>query len=541
MTDWNCDVLVVGGGAGGVAAALASVSRGARTVLAEECPWLGGQLSSQAVPPDEHPWIERFGATRRYAQFRETVRRHYRDAYPLSPSARGDPALNPGRGRVSALCYEPRVGALAVEAMLSPRLGSGRLGLLRGVRPVGARTAGNRLERVDFVGLGGAWSVSSRIVVDATETGELLPMAGLPFVVGAESYADTGELHAPPRADPLDVQALTWCMALSYDPEGEHLIPEPEAYRRWKDYRPRLEPPLPYDDPAYSFMYALPDGRGGFSPRSASLFGEREEDPSVWNYRRVLWSGHFDEREAAEEIAILNHNQNDYFEGDILGVGEALREARLAEARQLTLGFLYWLQTEAPRPDGGRGYPGLRPRGDATGRSDGLALAPYIRESRRILARTRIVEGMIGLEQRGGAAAERFPDSVGVGFYNIDLHPSCSGRNGVNIRTAPFGIPLGALLPAAGGNLIAGAKNIGTTHITNGCYRLHPVEWNIGESAGLLAAFCAAEGREPGAVADNPGLFRRFGRILEEEGIPTEWPEELVAAALDSARGFIHE
>ncbi|MGG2474547.1 FAD-dependent oxidoreductase, partial [Rhizobium sp. BR5] len=33
-------------------------------------------------------------------------------------------------------------------------------------------------------------------------------------------------------------------------------------------------------------------------------------------------------------------------------------------------------------------------------------------------------------------------------------------------------------------------KNIGTTHITNGCYRLHPVEWNIGEVAGMLAAYC---------------------------------------------------
>ena len=56
-------MLVVGGGLGGVAAALAAAERGARVLLSEETDWLGGQLTSQAVPPDEHPWIEGFGCT----------------------------------------------------------------------------------------------------------------------------------------------------------------------------------------------------------------------------------------------------------------------------------------------------------------------------------------------------------------------------------------------------------------------------------------------------------------------------------------------
>ena len=59
-------MLVAGGGLGGVAAALAAAERGARVVLSEETDWLGGQLTSQAVPPDEHPWIEDFGCTARY-------------------------------------------------------------------------------------------------------------------------------------------------------------------------------------------------------------------------------------------------------------------------------------------------------------------------------------------------------------------------------------------------------------------------------------------------------------------------------------------
>ena len=61
----------MGGGLGGVAAALAAAERGARVVLSEETDWPGGQLTSQAVPPDEHPWIEDFGCTARYRALRE--------------------------------------------------------------------------------------------------------------------------------------------------------------------------------------------------------------------------------------------------------------------------------------------------------------------------------------------------------------------------------------------------------------------------------------------------------------------------------------
>ena len=59
----RCDILVAGGGLGGVAAALAATARGRSVVLSEPTDWLGGQLTSQAVPPDEHRWIERCGCT----------------------------------------------------------------------------------------------------------------------------------------------------------------------------------------------------------------------------------------------------------------------------------------------------------------------------------------------------------------------------------------------------------------------------------------------------------------------------------------------
>ena len=110
--------------------------------------------------------------------------------------------------------------------------------------------------------------------------------------------------------------------------------------------------------------------------------------------------------------------------------------------------------------------------------------SPYIRESRRIQAEFTVVEQIVGTEARGKDTAEPFADSVGVGSYRIDLHPSTGGNNYIDVSSLPFQIPLGALLPKRVENLLPACKNIGTTHITNGCYRLHPVEWNIGESAG---------------------------------------------------------
>ena len=65
------DILIVGGGTGGVAAALSAAARGKRVVLTEETDWIAGQLTSQGVPPDEHPWIESFGCTARYRLFRQ--------------------------------------------------------------------------------------------------------------------------------------------------------------------------------------------------------------------------------------------------------------------------------------------------------------------------------------------------------------------------------------------------------------------------------------------------------------------------------------
>ena len=159
------------------------------------------------------------------------------------------------------------------------------------------------------------------------------------------------------------------------------------------------------------------------------------------------------------------------------------------------------------------------------GSADGLAKTPYIRESRRIRARRTVVEQDLSLAVRGEHGAVSYPDSIGVGMYRIDLHPSTGGDNYIDVGACPFEIPLGALIPRRMENLLPAAKNIGTTHITNGSYRLHPVEWNVGEVAGHLADFCLTHGVPPRAVRNDPALLADFQRRLAAAGVELRWPE----------------
>jgi hypothetical protein len=188
-------------------------------------------------------------------------------------------------------------------------------------------------------------------------------------------------------------------------------------------------------------------------------------------------------------------------------------------ARELSRSMLHWLQTEA-------GWPGLRLRGDVVGDTpDSLAEALYIRESRRIVGEYTIVEQEISYDLRGERGAVAHPDTVGIGAYRIDLHPSTGGDPYIDIACCPFQIPLGALIPVRVENLLAGAKDIATTHITNGAYRLHPIEWNIGEAAGQLAALCAATGRTPRAVRADAHTLEELQRELVRAGVELAWPE----------------
>ncbi|MEX0600417.1 MAG: FAD-dependent oxidoreductase [Rhodothermales bacterium] len=525
----RADVVVIGAGVGGVAAALAAVRTGSRVILTEETNWIGGQLTQQAVPPDEHPWIEQFGASASYMAFRRRVRAYYEQAYPLS-SASSAP-LNPGNCGVSRICHEPRAALAVLESMLAPYVSSGRLLVLLEHVPIQASVSGDFVESVRVLNRrsGEEVEVVAPTFIDATELGDLLPLTGTEYVTGTESVAQTGEPHAADEPQPHNMQAATWCFAMDFVQGEDHTIEEPDEYRFWREYVPNLTPPWPgrllnftYSNPMTLEPRTLP-----FDPRTDA------DQPGWWSYRRLIDPSNFVPGTFDGGITLVNWPQNDYLLGNFLEVDDAERERHLDRARQLSLSLFYWLQTEAPRPDGGAGWPGLRLRGDLTGTTHGLAKRPYIREARRIRAEFTVLEQHVGLEARmeetgldeGEVTAASFHDSVGVGSYRIDLHPSTGGDNYIDIGSLPFEIPLGALIPQRMENVLPACKNIGTTHITNGCYRLHPVEWNIGEAAGALAAFCDVRGVVPRQVRGDDDTLADFQRSLQRQGVEIRWPD----------------
>lgn len=527
MAELSCDVLIVGGGTGGCAAAMAACSQGLRVILTEETDWIGGQLTAQAVPPDEHRWIEKFGCTGRYRAYRNAVRAYYRANRPLTADARNNPLLNPGGGWVSRLCHEPKVALAVLTEMLQPAIGSGLLDIRLRTVPTSAAVNLDRIESVSLRDLdsGQDTEISARFFLDATELGDLLPLAGAEYIIGAESKSQTGEPHAvdgPPQPD--NVQAVTWVPALGFDEGSNRIIDKPEQYDRWRAFRPSFWP-----GPLLGFEDLDPQTG---QPRSLPLFSMTSakwsaDDGGWFNYRQILNPTIYFNDAVNDPATLANWPQNDYTLGSILDVPAETKAQRLEDAKQLSLSLLFWLQTEAPRPDGGAGYSGLYLNPDITGTDDGLAKAPYIREARRIEAQFIVLEQHVATACNPGLdRAPALVDRVGIGCYRIDLHPSTSGASYVNVAALPFQIPLKSLVPVRVKNLIPACKNLGVSHIANGCYRLHPVEWNIGESAGLLAAYSIRSDLEIQQITGTRDQIAEFQSLLIDEGIEIEWPHD---------------
>ncbi len=453
-----CDILVVGGGLGGVAAASAAARRGRRVCLLEETDWLGGQITAQGVSAlDEHDHIESFGGTRTYYQLREAIRDHYRAFLKAAPAE----PFNPGNCWVTRLAFEPKAGLGALNALLAPEIDSGHLRIFLRCKASAVETEGERITGLRALDLeaGRHLRFEFDYVLDATELGDLLELSNCDYTVGAESIAETSEPHAQPASAKVHcVQSCTYIFALERRATGEsHVIAEPEGYAHYRESQP------------YSFRIHVHGGE---------IYGEEtgwlqyqlfEDMPGtkgpLWKYRRLIEAGQFPAGHA-NDVTMFNWPGTDYRDRPLVDLGPEELAAALQDAKRVSLGFIHWLQTAAPNASGAPGFPELMLRRDVMGSIDGLSKYPYIRECRRIKALKTITEQDVAVAYQAGPRAAHFADSIGVGWYPIDIHQAGAGDVGVSTRTKPFQIPLGALIPERLENLIAANKNIGTTHIT---------------------------------------------------------------------------
>ena len=536
----QCDLLIVGGGTGGIAAALQASRTDLssndhpriKVCLTEETDWLGGQMTAQGVSAlDENYLVETSGACRNYQAFRTKIRDYYRSHQMLAPEAAADEFLNPGNCWVSRLSFEPAVALRIINEMLQPAVDSRRLDIHYRLKAIYVRFADgvitstadrprqrtgqlsdHHIKGVGMVNLdtGTITEFESRLILDATELGDLLPLSGLEYSTGSDSHLFTGEPHAPNEGNPENVQDFVFPFVIDYRPNERCTIEKPPGYEHFNS-----QSKFSFND--YKMFER--------SVRCAEN-GIKTELLPFWDYRRLIDRRNFADSHYPFDVAMINWDSNDLRGMNIIDKAPDIQADYLAQAKALSLGFLFWLQTEAPRDEGGAGYPELMLRKDVLGSQDGLSKFPYIREARRIRARKAIVEQDIEAGTTGSARARPCFDSVGIGLYPVDIH-GFQEVPGAGQATNPFQIPLGALIPAPGGNLLPACKNIGTTHITNGAYRLHPIEWAVGEAQGLLCSYSLHKHLQPADWLDNQRLLRELQVRLLAQGIPIYWYDDV--------------
>lgn len=515
----NAQVIVCGASLGGTLAAYSAAREGRRVVLLEKTAWIGGQLTSQAVPPDEHPWIEKQGCTRSYREYRNRVRDYYRNLEGFSEDIKKEQWFCPAFSEVSFLAHPPKLAHTLLCDMLKPYIDSGLLTVFVNAELKECITEDDEIKGVIYSIDGEDVKLIGDYYLDGTDIGDLICLSGAEYRVGAESRAETGEPDAPEVADPEDMQAYVYTACIEDRKTGDYTIPKPDMYDQFREMG------MPYDTHKLYSMYG-PNSSTGKAKKFAMFTGEFREDGReyfpLFKYRRIVSSEYFTDGSQPYDVTLINWPQNDFFQGNLFDCPDAARNDYLA--KQYTLGFVYWLQTEAPRADGGKGYPHFRLAPEYLGTTDGLSMAPYIRESRRIKAKFTITENDVC-----DAEKCKFPDSVGVGSYPIDLHVTTKTNSFFYKPTYRFTIPLGAMIPERMKNLIPACKNIGTTHLTNGCYRLHPVEWNVGEVAGLLASFAIEKGTTTEQVRADKALFDQFCLLLDKYGIQRYWDDTIEA------------
>ncbi len=528
----ECDVLVVGGGLGGVSATLSALraadeigysgSKKPLVVLTEETDWLGGQITSQGVSAlDENHLVEISGASRSYQQFRKNIRARYKKDFKLVTHAEDEPWLNPGDCWVSWLAFEPKFALDEIANLLTPYEKRQQLSTHLRLKPIYAKTeevqntSGTPLTKITAVGFidfenNKCVEIKALVVIDATELGDLLAIADIAYRSGAESRSETGEPHAPINARPENVQDFTYPFVIELKPGENHVI----------------EKPAHYDDFNSQRKFSLE----GYPMFTCKLKGEGDEMSieklPFWEYRRLISAKLFESKEYPNDLSMINWNSNDLRMQNIIDVDARTQAERMALAKALSLGFLYWLQTEAPRDEGGAGYPEFQLRKDVLGTEDGLSKYPYIRESRRIIGLHTIVEEEIVVAANPLARAHLFSDSVGIGHYPVDIHGE-QDVAGAAQKTKHFQIPLGALIPVDAVNLLPACKNIATTHVTNGSYRLHPIEWSIGEAQGTLAILSLKNKIEPRQIPSSDLLVRKLQEQLIDRGVPLFWFDDV--------------
>ncbi len=452
----NVDVLIIGGGASGTAAAVHSARLGVETLLVEETEWLGGMLTSAGVSAIDGNNKLPSGI---WGEFRDSLVAHYGSRKALAT------------GWVSDVLFEPSVGNAIFQNMLKREEKASVL--FRTTLRSAVRQGG--FWHVELDAPEGLVKLRAKVMIDATELGDVAKLCGVKYDIGMEDKNITGEPAAAEGAYDI-IQDLTYVAIL-------------------KDYHRDVTIPRPADYDSTLFLCSCVN----------PLCVTPKHPHRMWSKEMMITYG-----KLPNDKYMINWPMegNDYYL-DIIEMTPTEREEALKAAKSITMGFLYFMQTQL-------GFNTLGLADDEYPTGDLLPFIPYHRESRRIHGLVRFTENH--MLQPYTQLEKLYRTAVAVGDYPVDHH---HGRYTGDVKLPDlhfhpipsFGLPLGTLIPQGVEGLIVAEKSISVSNIANGATRLQPVVLQIGQVAGTLAAQAVK-----GNVAVDKFPVRDIQSVLLENG-----------------------
>jgi len=449
------EVLVIGGTASGICAGLQSSRLGVKTIIAESTPWLGGMLTAAGVSAFDGNNNMPAGI---FGEFRARLYQHYGGSNKVST------------GWVSNTLFEPHIGDSIFKAMAKSEK---HLQINYHYELLKVNKEANTITGVLFYDNQNQKNIliKAKRYIDATELGDVLAAAKIPYDLGMESNDVTKEQVNKNGANDI-VQDITYVAVL-------------------KDYgtpQPFIERPKNYDSLE-------------FDASNLSFFKDSTRTKPPVDAMKMLNYGKLPGNKYMLNWPIYG---NDIY----LNVVEKTPKERVALleiAKQQTLRFVYFIQKDL-------GFKNFALADDEFKTKDKLAYYPYYRESRRVIGLSRMVVQHIATPFETEKPLYR--TGIAVGDYPIDHHhkKNPSAPQHLDFFSVPsFNIPLSCLIPENHDNIIIAEKSISVSNVVNGTTRLQPCVMQIGQAAGLLAAQSIKDNLAPKNVS-----VRKLQNILLE-------------------------
>jgi hypothetical protein len=433
QTTYKTDVLVIGASASGIAAGIQSARMGVNTIITEPTTWLGGMITAAGVSAFDGNHSLPSGL---FGEFREALHKVYGGPSKVST------------GWVSNTLFEPHVGDSIFKSMVLQTKGltvKYQFKFLRVLKNNDTITGAVFVDEPTNQQI----TIYARQVIDATELGDVLANAGVPYSLGMEASAATGEdVHVSETND--IVQDITYVAILKdYGMGVDKTIAKPKNYD-----------PSEFDGACTDYYFNTANPKPNVDAIKMLNYGKLPNQKYMINWP--------------------NRGNDIYL--NVVEMDEANRQIELVKAKEQTLRFIYFIQHQL-------GFKNLGLADDEFPTYDKLPLIPYHRESRR-------VKGLVRFDVRHiakpfDAPSPLYRTGIAVGDYPIDHHhkKNIKAPQHLDFHPVPsFNIPLGSLIPQHLSGLIIAEKSISVSNVVNGTTRLQAIALLIGQAAGTLAA-----------------------------------------------------